>query len=71
MKTDSMRNAKELSLFDGISALARTFLRESYLVNSASTRFRLRTEPYNLTMIGGESLDCCKDRIIVLNSKYQ
>ena len=71
MKTDTIRKARELSQFDGNSALAWTFLRESYLVNSASTRLRLRTELHNLRMVGGESLDCYKDRIIVLNSKYQ
>ena len=46
-------------------------MRESYLVNSPSTRLRLRTELHNIKMNGEESIDSFKDRIVVLNSKFQ
>ena len=71
MRTDTIRKARELSQFDGNSAQAWTFLKESYLVNSPSTRLRLRTELHNLKMTGEETLDSYKDRIVVLNKKYQ
>ena len=71
MRTDTIRKARELAQFDGNSTQAWTFLKESYLINSASTRLRLRTELHLLRMNGQETLGSYKDRIVVLNSKYQ
>ena len=71
MRPDTIRKARELAQFDGNAADAWTYLKESYLVNSASTRLRLRTELHNLRMEHEESFDNYKDRVFVLNSKYQ
>ena len=70
MRSDTIRKVRELSQFDGNAAAAWTFLKESYLVNSASTRLRLRTELHNLKMTGDDTLDSYKDKIVVLNAKY-
>ena len=71
MRSDTIRKVRELSQFDGNAPAAWTFLKESYLVNSASTRLRLRTDLHNLKMSGDDTLDSYKDKIVVLNGKYQ
>ena len=71
MRSDTIRKAREISQFDGDAAAAWTFLKESYLVNSASTRLRLRTDLHNFKMTSEDTLDTFKDKIVVLNAKYQ
>ena len=71
VRSYTVRKAREYTQFYGDSAQAWTFLKESYLVNSASTRLRRSTELHQLRMNAQETLDSYKDRIFVFNSKYQ
>ena len=59
------------SLFDGDAALALTFLRVLYSLNSLLTRHRLRTELNNLKINSTDTLDSYKDNIDFMNAKYQ
>ena len=70
MRSDTIRKARELLQFDGNAQRAWNFLKESFLVNSASTRFRLRTDLHNLRMTLDDTLDTFKDKTTVLNSKF-
>ena len=70
MRSDTIRKARELLQFDGNAQRAWNFLKESFLVNSASTRLRLRTDLHNLRMTPDDTLDTFKDKITVLNSKF-